>query len=45
MSDRFIRSRALFGDEAFEKLKNSRVAVFGLAAWEATLSKLSPEAE
>ena len=30
MSDRFIRSRALFGDEAFEKLKNSRVAVFGL---------------
>ena len=40
MSDRFIRSRALFGDEAFEKLKNSRVAVS-----EATLSKLSPEAE
>lgn len=34
MSDRFIRSRALFGDEAFEKLKNSRVAVFGLAASE-----------
>ena len=29
-NERQIYTRALFGDEAFEKLKNSRVAVFGL---------------
>lgn len=30
MSERFIRTRALLGDAAFQKLQNSRVAVFGL---------------
>lgn len=26
----FIRERSLIGDEAFQKLKNAKVAVFGL---------------
>lgn len=30
MDEIFIRERALIGDAAFEKLKNSAVAVFGL---------------
>lgn len=30
MSNRFVRTRALLGDNAYQKLKNSRVAVFGL---------------
>ena len=30
MEDRFSRTRMLLGDEAMEKLKGSRVAVFGI---------------
>ncbi len=30
MSDKFVRTRNLIGDEAMEKLANSRVAVFGI---------------
>lgn len=30
MSDKFSRTRLLYGDEAVEKFKNSRVAVFGI---------------
>ena len=30
MEDRFTRTRILLGDEAMEKLRNSRVAVFGV---------------
>ncbi len=30
MSDQFIRTRILIGDEAIDKLNKSRVAVFGV---------------
>ncbi len=30
MEDRFIRSRMLLGDEAMEKLKKARIAIFGI---------------
>ncbi len=30
MEDRFTRTRILLGDEAMEKLRNSRVAIFGV---------------
>ena len=30
MDDRFLRSRMIFGEEGFEKLKNSTVIVFGI---------------
>ena len=33
MEDRFTRTRILLGDEAMEKLRNSRVAVFGVGGY------------
>ena len=30
MSDQFIRTRMLIGDEPLERLRNARVAVFGV---------------
>ena len=30
MDNRFLRTRMLFGEESFEKLKNSTVMIFGL---------------
>lgn len=30
MSDQFIRTRLLVGDEPLERLKNAKVAVFGV---------------
>ena len=33
MSDQFIRTRLLIGDEPMERLKSARVAVFGVGAW------------